>query len=109
MAILQQTNAVFYHPLDNLTEFLQTQAWNGFGESFDTGKVSDAMAGGTAQADTPAAYPTGVGAARLAFAAWSRSLGPSPFSGPPPQFFEETDRNMMIAMGMPASLLGGFT
>ena len=111
MAIPQISNAVFYHPLDNLTETLQSQAWNGFGESFDTGKVSNALAGGVAQADTPAAYPTGVGATRLAFAMWTRSLGPSvtPFSGMPPQVFRETDRTFLMAIGMPPSLLGGFT
>jgi len=109
MAILQQANAVFYHPLDNLTEFLQTQVWGGSGESFAVGKVANALAGGVASANVPTAYPTGVGAARLAFAMWSRSLGPSVFTGPPAQFFEETDRNMMIAMGIPVSMLGGFT
>ncbi len=29
MAILQESNAVFYHPLDDLTEALQAQAWAG--------------------------------------------------------------------------------
>jgi len=29
MAILQEANAVFYHPLDDLTETLQTQSWTG--------------------------------------------------------------------------------
>lgn len=107
MAILQQTNAVFYHPLDDLTEMLQTQAWTGFGESFSAGKVSTALDGGAASASTPAVYPTGVSAARLTFSAWTRSLGP--FVGPPPQAFRETDRNILTAMGVPASLLGGFT
>ncbi len=92
MVILQEPNAVFYHPLDDLTEALQTQVWTGVGESFGAGTVSNALTGGSASAGTPTAYPTGVGAARLAFASWTRSPGPSLFSGPPPQFFEETDR-----------------
>lgn len=109
MAIPQQASAVFYHPLDNLTETLQAQAWNGFGESFDTGKVSNALASGVAQADTPSAYPTGVGATHLAFASWTRSPSVTPFSGMPPQVFRETDRTFLMAIGMPPSLLGGFT
>lgn len=109
MAILQQANAVFYHPLDDLTESLQAQAWAGAGESFGAGKVSDALTGGTAVADDESAYPTGVAATRLAFAAWTRSLGPSVFTGPPPQALRETDRTILMAMGVPASRLGGFT
>jgi len=109
MAILQLTNAVFYHPLDNLTESLKAQAWAGVGQSFGTGKVSTALTSGSAAASTPAVYATGVGATRLAFSMWSRSLGPAQFTGPPPQFFTETDRNIMTAMGIPASRLGGFT
>lgn len=74
MAILQQTNAVFYHPLDNLTESLQAQAWVGVG-AFSPGKVGNALSQGALNANV--LYPTGVGATRLAFSAWTRSLGPS--------------------------------
>jgi len=109
MAIPQQTNAVFYHPLDNLTETLKAQGWTGVGQSFGTGKVATALTSGSASASIPAVYSTGVAATRLAFLTWSRSLGPVQFTGPPPQFFTETDRNILTAMGVPASRLGGFT
>jgi len=104
MAIPQQPNAMFYHPLDNnLTESLIPQVWSGFGVS-----------------PLPGVYPTGVGATRLAFSAWTRSLGPSvgitttvppppPFFGRPAQVLRETDRTILTAMGFPASDLGGFT
>ena len=42
MAILQEANAVFYHPLDNLTESLKSQPWVG-PSLFNTGKVVDAL------------------------------------------------------------------
>lgn len=109
MGIPQESNAVFYHPLDDLTESLYTQAWNGTGESFGTGKVANALTDGLVEASTPGVYATGVSATHLAFAAWTRSPGPSPFSGPPAQFFDETDRAYAMAMGVPASALGGLT
>ncbi|MFQ5517456.1 MAG: hypothetical protein ACE5E8_07760 [Acidimicrobiia bacterium] len=42
MAILQEPNAVFYHPLDDATETLQAQAWSGSG-TFPAGKVATAL------------------------------------------------------------------
>jgi len=121
MAIPQQPNAMFYHPLDNnLTESLIPQVWSGFGVSFIPGKVAGALAGGSGVSPLPGVYPTGVGATRLAFSAWTRSLGPSvgitttvppppPFFGRPAQVLRETDRTILTAMGFPASDLGGFT
>lgn len=42
MAIIQEANAVFYHPLNDVVEALESVAWTGTG-IFDPGKVSDAL------------------------------------------------------------------
>ena len=108
MALLQASNAVFYHPLDNLTEALQSQVWTGTGELFAAGKVSNALTRGAVEATTPAVYPTAVGATRLTFAVWTK-LPSTPLIGPPPWAFRETDRTILTAIGVRQSLLGGFT
>lgn len=43
MGLLQQNRAVFYHPLDNKTEFLKSQDWTNSAAAFVTGKVSNAL------------------------------------------------------------------
>ncbi len=52
MALLQNDKAIFYHPLNNSTESLQSQAWTESTPTYAAGKVSDALFGtsGTAPA-----------------------------------------------------------
>lgn len=49
MAIIQEGNAVFYHPLDDLVEALESAAWDGTG-IFNTGKVINALTPATGPA-----------------------------------------------------------
>lgn len=44
MAILQPANGIFYHPLDNSTEFLKSQAWTSAGGAgFVAGKIGSGI------------------------------------------------------------------
>ncbi len=108
MALLQASNAIFHHPLDDATESLKAQAWNGTGESFGAGKVAGALVAGSVAAADGGAYATAAGSGKLAFTAWVRSPS-APLTGPPPQAFRETERGMLTAMGLPSSRLGGWT
>jgi len=44
MGMLQDDKVIFYHPLNNATEYTQTQAWEGTAD-YGAGKVADAVKG----------------------------------------------------------------
>jgi len=64
MAILQEANAVFYHPLDTLTETLQTQLWTGAVKE-QTGRVGASK--GQADASITYGLPSGLSSSNAGF------------------------------------------
>ena len=114
MGILQESNAVFYHPLDDTVESLQTRSWALVGGSLaSAGKVGNALStvGVGRLTDAPGGgYASASAATKLAFSAWVRKPAIIPFyTAPPAQALGRTDRAYLTAIGAPASMLGGMT
>ncbi len=67
MALVQSDKAIFYHPLDDSTESLKSQAWTPSTPIFGAGKVSSAMSptiGSASVAGTGAAYDSAAAATK---------------------------------------------
>ena len=87
MGLLQEDKAIFYHPLNDADEHIQSKTWTGTADTSGAGKVGDAMSRvdiAASLAGDTGDYATAAAATRVAFCGWfaKPSSAPSQTAAP---------------------------